>query len=66
MRVAAVYHPPESPDYFVILTCACTYPVVDSMLFEIDIPCPLHEEHRYFGTPRPTVLDDDVWEDDPN
>jgi hypothetical protein len=35
--------------FFTILDCGCHMHVAVGQLFEDDLPCPLHEEYRYFN-----------------
>lgn len=35
--------------YYAILLCECHIPIPILEIFENDIPCPRHEEHRYLG-----------------
>ena len=70
MQVASIFctYDDQGQHYHVVLNCACIFPITDSMLQIVDPPCPLHEEHLYFGSqPTPHVPDDDdVWDDEPN
>jgi hypothetical protein len=34
--------------FYTILDCECHLQVMVGMFFEEDLPCPLHEEYRYF------------------
>lgn len=67
MRVASVYHLPEDLQlYYVVLDCACQYPVTEDMLTVSEFPCLLHEPWRYLGLaepPAPSIFfdDDDDW-----
>jgi hypothetical protein len=51
MQVCGAYAKMEDGEerYFAILLCECHIPIPVLETFENDIPCPLHEEHRYTG-----------------
>ena len=45
-------HDEEGNEIFVVtLECGCVIPVPVSLLFEDELPCPLHEEDRWFDPP---------------
>jgi hypothetical protein len=41
--------------FYVVLTCGCTWPVPPDVLFEDDVPCPVHEEARFTGVKPPAI-----------
>ena len=57
MRVASIYRNFDN-EYFVVLDCACHFPMPEDLVHEADLPCPLHEPHRYLGPPS-LAYDDD-------
>lgn len=49
MEIAALYSDPDAEGlYIALLRCSCTLHVPVGLLCEDDLPCPLHEEHRYY------------------
>jgi len=42
-------------EFYSVLSCGCTLHVQIDDLFEADLPCPLHEEHRFTGDPPPNT-----------
>lgn len=49
MEIAALYSDRDSDGlYIAVLRCSCTLHVPVGLLLEEDLPCPLHEAHRYF------------------
>ncbi len=37
--------------FYTVLECGCVYHVQIESLFDPDLPCPVHEEHRFTGDP---------------
>jgi len=50
MKQSAAYTITENGEeqFYTILDCGCELHVTVNQLFEDDLPCPLHEESRYF------------------
>jgi len=57
MKQAAAYTLNEDGEeqFFVLLECGCSLHVAPLTLFDQDIPCPLHEESRFYGDREPHV-----------